>query len=783
MHFRSILQFHIPRDNRLEAKSASPRDPAEDEDEENSKLHLHCEFMNDGNWLRELTSKPARSFDRVLPGGEAQAKEHARAGRDPDPVQPRADQSSQEGDSEGGVDGGTSASSDWNVLPSGSFDETYFECAYTDDSGGMTSESPTPTESTHLEVSTMNEFEPQSGGHELPPYAMPYLGSCWFVNGRDTSVAENGFILPAMGAFTNILAPGAGILDSGAAFAASSCAPSFQSDGMEYASTIAKHSNDLLSRPCCLSDVPSPVHMEHFVPFLSCPPEPPEFLFEDMSCWPGAPVDVNDQRHYQQPHELPLYNAAPSRAVLPHHFVSFEDLNANSSTTAMTLRDQVPAHQCHQLQPPAYPLMQSQEETTGTDTRWSTAGVYHQHLPAPATHSTTSELAGHQTNSFSSRNDSRGTGNSLTQAARARQPDQVDKRTLRSSTLCQRTASHRPSATGATLMTSKELTSPVGPFSTFNTMQQHQLAQIQLLTPLNDCYWKNGRKNLQCFPSCPEHHDFYSMKMNNRKHSSVGVCRGPVYCHAFTSASDGTQVSTSVPSSGLANGVALARQMKYEHGVGASGSGGGAQELFVLGRFERVPQQETTNLLEELRPPPTFQNAVAFEQFRYTCFQAVEMEERRVLLPESSSGAPQSSSGASKSNPTNPKNVTFIASVDKKRVMRSTWFFLPDVWKVQPMLKKKRKATRSAPAQTFPFCFRIFIYARDATNRAADADAETSGYSCIAATASSFFELYSTRTVDRVKRKFWSGGCPEQEGNAVSDRAMKRQRQHGLKRV
>ncbi|RLN90489.1 hypothetical protein BBJ28_00015043 [Nothophytophthora sp. Chile5] len=769
MPFRSTLQFHIPRDNRLEAKPASPRDPAEDEDKENSKLKLHRELMNDGNWLGELTAKPARSFDRVLLGGEAQAKEHARADRDPDPVQPRADQSSQEGNGEGGVSGGTSANSDWNVLPSGSFDETYFECAYTDDSGGMTSESPTPTESTHLDESAMNEFEPQSGGHELPPYAMPYLGSCWFASGRDTSVAESGFILPAMGAFTNIPTPGAGMFDSGAAFTASSCAPSFQSDGMEYASTIAKHSSDPLSRPCCLSDVPSPVHMEHFVPFLSCPPEPPEFLFEDMNCWSGAPVDANDQRHYQQPHEPPLYNAAPSRAVLPHNFLSFEDLNGNSSTTTMTLRDQVSAYQCRQLQPPTYPLMQSQEETTGTDTRWSTAGAYHQYLPASAVHATTPELTGHQTNSFNNRNDSGGTA----------------KRTLRSSTLCQRTAPHRPSATGTALKTSKELASPVRPFPTFNTMQQHQLAQIQLLTPLNDCYWKNGRKNLQCFPSCPEHHDFYSMKMNNRKHSSVGVCRGPVYCHAFTSASDGTQVSASVPSSGLANGVAPARQMKYEHGVGASGSGGGAQELFVLGRFERVPQQETTNLLEELRPPPTFQNAVAFEQFRYTCFQAVEMEERRVLLPESSSGAPQSSSGASeaKSKAINPKDVTSIASMDKKRVTRSTWFFLPDVWKVQPMLKKKRKATRSAPAQTFPFCFRLFIYTRDATNRTVNADVSASGYSCIAATASSFFELYSTRTVDRVKRKFWSGDCPEQEGTAASDRAMKRQRQHGLKRV
>ncbi|GLD98257.1 hypothetical protein PINS_up006954 [Pythium insidiosum] len=100
------------------------------------------------------------------------------------------------------------------------------------------------------------------------------------------------------------------------------------------------------------------------------------------------------------------------------------------------------------------------------------------------------------------------------------------------------------------------------------------------------------------------------------------------------------------------------------------------------------------------------------------------------------------------------------------------------------MLKKKRKATRSAPAQTFPFCFRLFVYVRvkrgsvgsnDRTNPTENAPtkpttatssppAEISDddvlYRCVAATASSFFELYSTRTVDRVKRKYWTSSTP-----------------------
>lgn len=286
-------------------------------------------------------------------------------------------------------------------------------------------------------------------------------------------------------------------------------------------------------------------------------------------------------------------------------------------------------------------------------------------------------------------------------------------------------------------------------------------AKLQLLTPLNDCYWKNGRKNLQCFPSCPEHSDFYSMKMNNRKHSSVGVCRGPVYCHVLTTASN-QQVTTSTPSAsssmaltngfvgaGTTNTTVLARHMKYELGVGASSSGGGTQELFVLGRFERVPQQHESAslLLEHLAPPPTFDTSASFEQFRYSCFQAVEMEERRVLVPASS-----------------PDSDRMNPNVNGAGIVRSTWFFLPDVWKVRPMLKKKRKATRSAPAQTFPFCFRVFVYARAPSS---DETSSEQRFECLSATTSSFFELYSTRTVDRVKRRVWGGGSsPTDNGSA-----------------
>ncbi|GLD98256.1 hypothetical protein PINS_up006953 [Pythium insidiosum] len=75
------------------------------------------------------------------------------------------------------------------------------------------------------------------------------------------------------------------------------------------------------------------------------------------------------------------------------------------------------------------------------------------------------------------------------------------------------------------------------------------------------------------------------------------------------------------------------QHMKYEFGVGASGSGGSDHEIFVLGKFERVPQQNNNDRLDELLPAPiNFTSSAAFESFRYGCFQAVEMEERRVVL-------------------------------------------------------------------------------------------------------------------------------------------------------
>ncbi|OQS06944.1 hypothetical protein THRCLA_01045 [Thraustotheca clavata] len=196
----------------------------------------------------------------------------------------------------------------------------------------------------------------------------------------------------------------------------------------------------------------------------------------------------------------------------------------------------------------------------------------------------------------------------------------------------------------------------------------HQVYEVKLTTTFLERYWKNGRKNLQCFPFCPEYNDFYAMKIQDKKHASVGVCRTPVHC----------VVRTPINS----------------------------PLLYVLGRFDQISSGRSPS------PPPAFStsNAGGFEVFRRDCFEAKEVETKKCAVHDAN---------------------------------MSTWMFLPDVWKIQPLLRKKRKATRTGPAQTFPFYFRVFVYILSCE-----------GYQCVAVGQSTPFQLFSTRTVDRLKKTF-----------------------------
>ncbi|CAK5195577.1 unnamed protein product [Aphanomyces euteiches] len=195
---------------------------------------------------------------------------------------------------------------------------------------------------------------------------------------------------------------------------------------------------------------------------------------------------------------------------------------------------------------------------------------------------------------------------------------------------------------------------------------------VRLTTSFLPRYWKNGRKNLQCFPFCPEHGDFYEMKMQGKKHASIGVCRTPVNCELLCPV-------------WLPN-------------------------MFVIGRFEQISPGTP------VPSPPVLQGHAEFDAFRQNTFDAVQIGK-------------------------------YSATTDSGGC-KSMWMFLPDVWKLQPPLRKKRKATRSIPAETFPFYFRVFCYLQSP----ADSTSPVDWFRCVTECHSTPFELSSTRTADRHRK-------------------------------
>lgn len=53
-------------------------------------------------------------------------------------------------------------------------------------------------------------------------------------------------------------------------------------------------------------------------------------------------------------------------------------------------------------------------------------------------------------------------------------------------------------------------------------------AVIDIETPFLEKYWRNDRKNIQCFPYCPEHGDYYRVRIQDLQHRCKGVCRAAV---------------------------------------------------------------------------------------------------------------------------------------------------------------------------------------------------------------------------------------------------------------
>lgn len=69
--------------------------------------------------------------------------------------------------------------------------------------------------------------------------------------------------------------------------------------------------------------------------------------------------------------------------------------------------------------------------------------------------------------------------------------------------------------------------------------QASQEAIIKVKTPLKAKYWRNGRRNLQCFPSCKVFGDYSAIKTEDLKQHDFmwGKCRGSLVCEvALTNA-------------------------------------------------------------------------------------------------------------------------------------------------------------------------------------------------------------------------------------------------------
>lgn len=69
---------------------------------------------------------------------------------------------------------------------------------------------------------------------------------------------------------------------------------------------------------------------------------------------------------------------------------------------------------------------------------------------------------------------------------------------------------------------------PVIPVTSTATTATAFPARIEIQTPFLEKYWRNDRKNIQCFPYCPEHGDYYRVRIENLQHRCKGVCRAAV---------------------------------------------------------------------------------------------------------------------------------------------------------------------------------------------------------------------------------------------------------------
>ncbi|KAF0701300.1 Aste57867_8229 [Aphanomyces stellatus] len=176
-------------------------------------------------------------------------------------------------------------------------------------------------------------------------------------------------------------------------------------------------------------------------------------------------------------------------------------------------------------------------------------------------------------------------------------------------------------------------------------------------------YFRNDRKNLQCFPYCREHGNYYEAKMNGLEHTGKGVCRAPV-------------------------------KVKVHHPHGPPSS----SHLIVLARCQRKHAAAAAAIPGELSPA-----------------QLQEMQAATWV-----------------------RGTTSDATADD-----TTVYFLPEVWKFDGELPKKRRLDESDD-DDLQYCVQVVLFV-----------SENGGASYVQAggTESNLFDIQSTRTLLRQKQR------------------------------
>lgn len=107
------------------------------------------------------------------------------------------------------------------------------------------------------------------------------------------------------------------------------------------------------------------------------------------------------------------------------------------------------------------------------------------------------------------------------------QPPPLPQATLRAASTS--TVSNRSSAASTTSSQESDQ-SPGMPDQPTPMEGSNSSAKITFNTSFHAKYWRNDRKNLQCFPVCPEFGDYHTMRINGQRHniSGGGTCSSSV---------------------------------------------------------------------------------------------------------------------------------------------------------------------------------------------------------------------------------------------------------------